>query len=83
MPLLVRRYVVRTLNKIPGYSSQIQGIHINLWRGAYEIAFSGKFEDPKIRVLAAVGFAFQHAFIHSLRPEIDHTIEVEMMKATH
>jgi len=50
---------------------------------ASTIEFSGKFEDPKIRTLAAIGFAFRHAFIHSLAPEIDHTIQLEKVKTRH
>src|SRR5579862_7821815 len=37
LPFAVRKYVLHTLNKIPGYRTQVASIHINLLRGAYKI----------------------------------------------
>jgi hypothetical protein len=37
LPGMVKRYVVHTLNKIPGYHVHVEAIRINLWRGAYGI----------------------------------------------
>lgn len=37
LPDIVKRYVNRTLNRIPGYRGHIEDIKIHLWRGAYEI----------------------------------------------
>ena len=37
LPFAVRRYVLHTLNKIPGYRAQVGALSINLFRGAYQI----------------------------------------------
>jgi hypothetical protein len=37
LPTLVKDYVNKTLDKIPGYQGHIRGIQIHLWRGAYSI----------------------------------------------
>ena len=37
LPLIVKNYVNKTLNNIPGYHGQVEDIDIALWRGAYTI----------------------------------------------
>jgi hypothetical protein len=37
LPSLVKRYVNRQLNELPGYTGNVQNIDISLWRGAYAI----------------------------------------------
>ncbi|MDN3596602.1 DUF748 domain-containing protein [Zunongwangia endophytica] len=37
LPLIVKNYVNKTLNNIPGYSGHVEDIDIALWRGAYAI----------------------------------------------
>lgn len=39
LPTYVRTYVKRTLDQIPGYSSDVGEIDISLWRGAYSMAY--------------------------------------------
>src|SRR5438270_428813 len=37
LPVWLERYVIRTLNRIPGYHAALDTIHVHLWRGAYSI----------------------------------------------
>lgn len=37
LPLIVKNYVNKTLNNIPGYSGHVEDIDLALWRGAYTI----------------------------------------------
>jgi hypothetical protein len=37
LPFIVKSYVNKTLDEIPGYKGHVDDIDINLWRGAYEI----------------------------------------------
>ncbi len=37
LPFAIRSYVLRTLNKIPGYQAQVGRLYVNLFRGAYQI----------------------------------------------
>ncbi len=37
LPSILKWYVNRTLDKIPGYKGHIEDIDVHLWRGAYEI----------------------------------------------
>ncbi|HAJ81870.1 MAG TPA: hypothetical protein DCO64_05460, partial [Zunongwangia profunda] len=37
LPLIVKNYVNKTLNNIPGYHGHVEDIDIALWRGAYTI----------------------------------------------
>src|SRR5690606_20367619 len=37
LPSLVKRYVNKQLNELPGYTGQVADIDIGLWRGAYVI----------------------------------------------
>jgi hypothetical protein len=37
LPFAIHRYVLHTLNKIPGYRTEIGHLSINLFRGAYQI----------------------------------------------
>jgi uncharacterized protein DUF748 len=37
LPFAIRGYVVRTLNKIPGYRAEVGRLYVNLFRGAYQI----------------------------------------------
>ncbi len=37
LPYVVKSYVNKTLDEIPGYEGSIEDIDLNLWRGAYEI----------------------------------------------
>lgn len=37
LPFVVKRYVNKTLDELPGYSGSIADIDISLWRGAYQI----------------------------------------------
>jgi hypothetical protein len=37
LPFAIRRYVLRTLNRIPGYRAQVGQLYVNLFRGAYQI----------------------------------------------
>lgn len=37
LPFFLRTYVVKTLNKIPGYSARLDGIDVNLFRGEYTV----------------------------------------------
>ncbi len=44
---------------------------------ATQINFEGKIEDPDTSILPIIFYALRHAFIQSLLPQIDHTIQVE------
>lgn len=37
LPSIVKRYVNKQLNELPGYTGHVQNIDISLWRGAYSI----------------------------------------------
>ena len=37
LPYVVKSYVNKTLDEIPGYKGYVEDIDLNLWRGAYEI----------------------------------------------
>jgi hypothetical protein len=37
LPIAIRKYVLHTLNRIPGYRSEVGHISLNLFRGAYQI----------------------------------------------
>lgn len=37
LPSIVKRYVNKQLNELPGYTGQVEDIDIRLWRGAYMI----------------------------------------------
>jgi len=37
LPFVIRQYVLHTLNKIPGYRTEVGLLSVNLFRGAYQI----------------------------------------------
>ena len=37
LPFAIRDYVNRQLREVPEYGGEVGAIHVNLWRGAYEI----------------------------------------------
>jgi len=37
LPFAIRGYVLRTLNKIPGYHADVGSLNVNLFRGAYQM----------------------------------------------
>lgn len=45
LPLIVKNYVNRSLNRIPGYHGRVDDIDISLWRGAYVINGLHLFRD--------------------------------------
>lgn len=53
LPLVLKWYVNKTLNRIPGYQGHLEDIDVHLWRGAYEIV---KFDLKKIKGNAPVPF---------------------------
>jgi uncharacterized protein YhdP len=51
-PSVVQRSINRRLNRIPGYAGQVDHIHLQIWRGAYEldgvkiVKRDGKVQEP-------------------------------------
>src|SRR5690606_1587008 len=37
LPFALERYVDHVLDRVPDYAASIEGLEVNLWRGAYEI----------------------------------------------
>jgi len=47
---------------------------------ASKLEFSGNFDDAQIHTWTAIRYAFHHAFIHALKPALDHTVSLANVK---
>jgi hypothetical protein len=45
-----------------------------------KLLISGKFDDPKMNTWSAITYLLRNAFIHSLKPSLDNTINIYHMK---
>jgi hypothetical protein len=47
---------------------------------ATKVAIQGRFEDPDINTWRAVSLVLRNAFVHALKPAIDHSINIHKLK---